>query len=156
MQRRPKIVVSTKIEANKDKIYRTNDIHDLAGLVFPNKNAVDLRAAFILIFLAIKYSRKDRISTPVLEDIRKKKAPEIGCKSLWKARATMARLGIIARRDGIYWQFSTKFSKSINNLAAKVAHLMQPNGSRESEEKDWFLLECAKGMKREPLKRQSF
>ena len=146
MKRRTKTIISTKIEANKDRIYRANDVHDLAGLIFPNKNAFDLRAAFILIFLSIKYSRDRRISTPELENIRKKKALEVSPKSLWKARATMARIGLIAKREG-YWQFSTKFGKSLENLAEKTARFMVPDGSNAGERKDWFFLDCAKGMK---------
>jgi len=147
MKRPVRTPISTKIEVNKDKIYRANDIFDLATLIFPNKNAKDLRAAFILIFLAIKYSREWRLTTAEIDKIRKKKCPEISQKTLWKARATMARIGIISRRDGIYWQFSTKFSKSLSYLAEKTEQLMVPIGSREQEEKEWFLLECAKGMK---------
>jgi hypothetical protein len=116
MKKQARTIISTKIEANKDKIYRATDIHDLANLIFPNKNATDLRAAFILIFLAIKYSRKQRLTTPELEEVRSEKVPEVSQKSLWKARATMARLGIITRKDQICWQFSTKFKKSLLNL----------------------------------------
>ena len=146
MKRHNRTAISTKIEANKDKIYRASDIHDIAGLIFTNKNAKDLRTAFILIFLAIKYSQDRKLTSPELEDIRQKKAPEVSQKSMWKARATMARIGIITRRDGIYWQFSTKFGKSLNNLAKKTGQLMVPNGSREQAQTEWFLLECTKGM----------
>ena len=148
MKRRTKTIISTRIEANKDKIYRTGDVHDLAGLVFPSKNAVDLRTGFILIFLSIKYSEDQRISTAELEYARKEKAGEVSRKSLWKARAAMARIGLITRRDGC-WQFSSKFGKSLQNLACTTARLMVPNGSPTHEDKDWFLLECSKGMKRE-------
>jgi len=147
MKRQARTVISTKIEANKDKIYRANDIHDIASLIFTNKNATDLRTAFILIFLAIKYSRDHKITTSELEDIRQIKAPEVSRKSMWKARATMARIGIITRKDGIYWQFSTKFGKSLKNLAEKTAQLIVPNGSKEQAQKEWFLLECTKGMR---------
>jgi len=147
MKRRTKTVISTKIEVNKDRIYRANDVHDLAGLIFPNKNAVDLRTAFILIFLSIKYSRERRVSTSELENIRKKKALEVSPKGLWKARATMARIGLIAKREG-FWQFSTKFGKSLGNLGEKAAQLMVPDGSPAQEYKEWFLLEYARGIKR--------
>jgi len=146
MKRNTKTAISTKIEANKDKVYRASDIHDIAGLIFTNKNAKDLRTAFILIFLAIKYSQDHKLISPELEGIRQKKTPEVSQKTLWKARATMARIGIITRRDGIYWQFSTKFGKSLNNLAEKTGQLMVPNGLREQAQKEWFLLECSKGM----------
>ena len=146
MKRRTKTIISTKIEVNKDRIYRANDVHDLAGLIFPNKNAVDLRTAFILIFLSIKYSRERRVSTSELENIRKKKVLEVSPKSLWKARATMARIGLIAKREG-FWQFSTKFGKSLGNLAEKTGRFMVPDSSNTGERKDWFLLDCAKGMK---------
>ncbi len=148
MKRRTKTIISTRIEANKDKIYRTGDVHDLAGLVFPSKNAVDLRTGFILIFLSIKYSEDQRISTAELEYARKEKVREVSRKSLWKARAAMARIGLITRRDGC-WQFSSKFGKSLQNLANTTARVMVPDGSATQEGKDWFLLECAKGMKRE-------
>ena len=70
MKRQGKTIISTKIEANKDKIYRTQDIHDLAYLIFPNKNAKDLRVAFIMIFLSIKYSPENKLASPELEDMR--------------------------------------------------------------------------------------
>jgi len=146
MKRQARTVISTKIEANKDKIYRANDIHDIASLIFTNKNATDLRTAFILIFLPIKYSQTCKLTTSELENIRQKKTPEVSRKSMWKARATMARIGIITRKDGIYWQFSTKFGKSLKNLAEKTARLIVPNGSKEQAQKEWFLLECTKGM----------
>jgi hypothetical protein len=144
MKRRSRTPISTKIEANKDKIYRASDIHDLASMIFPNKNATDLRVAFILIFLAIKYSRDHRMTTSELYVIRKEKVPEVSLKSLWKARATMARIGIITRRDQIYWQFSAKFGKSLYNLAEKVANLMAPKYCREQIDKEWYLLDHAR------------
>ena len=90
MKRQAKTIISTKIEANKDKIYRTNDLYDLSILIFPNKNAKELRTAFILIFLAIKENKDRRITTPELENSRKEKAQELSQKSLWKARAKTA------------------------------------------------------------------
>jgi len=144
MKRQARTVISTKIEANKDKIYRASDIHDIAGLIFTNKNATDLRVAFILIFLSIKYSQDNKLTSSELENIRQKKAPEVSRKSMWKARATMARIGIITRKDRIYWQFSTKFGKSLKNLAEKTARLIVPNGSKEQAQKEWFLLDHAK------------
>jgi len=144
MKRRIKTIISTRIEANKDKIYRAADVHDLASLAFPNKNATDLRAAFILIFLSIKHSRDQSVTTPELEENRIIRAPGISPKSLWKARASMARIGLIAHRGG-YWRFSSKFGKSLQNLASMAARLMVPNGSSAQEDKEWFLLECARG-----------
>ena len=140
MKRQGKTIISTKIEINKDKIYRTQDIHDLAHLIFPNKNAKDLRVAFMLIFLSLKYSPGNQLTSPELEDLRTQKNSGISQKTLWKARATMARIGIIERRDGIYWQFSSRFGRSLKNLADKVNQFMVPIGNSEQEEKEWFLL----------------
>ena len=140
MKRQGKTIISTKIEANKDKIYRTQDIHDLAHLIFPNKNARDLRVAFILIFLSIKYSSKNKLTTSELEEMRLQKSPEISQKTLWKTRAVMARIGLIERRDGIYWKFSTRLGRSMKNLAEKVNQFMVPIGNSEQEDKEWFLL----------------
>jgi hypothetical protein len=140
MKRQGKTIISTKIEANKDKIYRTQDIHDLSYLVFPNKNAKDLRIAFILIFLSIKYSREGKITTLELENMRIQKNSGISQKTLWKARAVMARIGIIDRRDGIYWKLSTRFGKSFENLIKKIRYFMLPTGNLEQEKKDWVLL----------------
>jgi len=140
MKRQGKTIISTKIEANKDKIYRTQDIHDLAYLIFPNKNAKDLRIAFILIFLSIKYNPGNKLTSPELEGKRIKKQSGISQKTLWKARAVMARIGIIERRDGIYWKLSTRFGKSLKNLSEKIKYLMIPNGNIEQEKKEWNLL----------------
>jgi len=140
MKRQGKTIISTKIEANKDKIYRTQDIHDLAHLIFPNKKAKDLRTAFILIFLSLKYSQENKLTSPELEDMRIQKNSGISQKTLWKARAVMARIGIIERRDGIYWKLSTRFGKSFENLAEKIKYFMMPNGNIEQEKKEWILL----------------
>lgn len=140
MKRPGKTIISTKIEANKDKIYRTQDIHDLAYLIFPNKNATDLRTAFILIFLSIKYHPHGKLITPELEDMRVRKCPGVSQKTLWKARAVMARIGIIERRDGIYWKLSSRFGRSLCNLADKVSQFMVPTGDSEREKKEWYLL----------------
>jgi len=140
MKRQGKTIISTKIEANKDKIYRTQDIHDLSYLIFPNKNAKELRVAFILIFLSIKYCPGNKLTSRELEDMRLQKKSEVSQKTLWKARAVIARIGIIERRDGIYWQFSSRFGKSLKNLAEKVDQFMVPTGNTEQEEKEWFLL----------------
>jgi hypothetical protein len=141
MKRQGKTIISTKMEANKDKIYRTQDIHDLSYLIFPNKNAKGLRIAFILIFLSLKYRPENKLTTPELEDMRLQKSLKISQKTLWKARAVMARLGIIERRDGIYWKFSSRFKKSLKNLADKMSQFMVPNGNIKQEEKEWFLLQ---------------
>ena len=140
MKRQGKTIISTKIEVNKDKIYRTQDVHDLAHLIFPNKNAKDLRIAFMLIFLSIKYSPVKKLTTSELEGIRTQKDSVISQKTLWKTRAVMARIGIIERRDGIYWQFSSRFSKSVKNLSEKINRFMMPIGNIEQEKKEWFLL----------------
>ncbi len=140
MKRQGKTIISTKIEANKDKIYRTQDIHDLAYLIFSNKNAKDLRVAFILIFLSIKYSPENKLASPELEDMRIQKSSGISQKTLWKARAAMARIGIIERRDGTYWKLSTRFGKSLHNLAEKVNQFMVSIENIEQEKKEWFLL----------------
>lgn len=141
MKRQGKSIISTKIEANKDKIYRAQDIHDLSYLIFPNKNARDLRKAIILIFLSIKYSPEGKLTTPEIDAMRLRKCSEVSQKTFWKARAAMARLGIIERRNGIYWQFSSRFGKALLNLADKVNSFMVPAGNIGQEEKEWFLLE---------------
>jgi hypothetical protein len=140
MKRQGKTIISTKIEANKDKIYRTQDIHDLAHLIFPNKNAKDLRIAFILIFLSIKYNLGNKLTSPEIEKKRLEKQSGISQKTLWKARAVMARIGIIERRDGIYWQFSSRFGRSLKNLMDKVNQFMVPTGNAGQKKKEWFLL----------------
>jgi hypothetical protein len=141
MKRLAKTNISTKIEANKDKIYRTQDIHDLAHIIFPNKNATALRTAFMLIFLSIKYHPQGKLTTPELEDMRTQKCPGVSQKSLWKARAVMARLGLIERRDGIYWILSSRFSRAMKNLAEKTDQFMVPMNNLNQEKKEWKLLE---------------
>jgi hypothetical protein len=142
MKRQGKTIISTKIEVNKDKIYRTHDIHDLAYLIFPNKNAKDLRAAFILIFLSIKYSPINKLTSSELEENRLQKQLGISQKTLWKARAVMTRIGIIERRNGVYWQFSSRFGKSLKNLAEKIDQFKISIGNRGYEKKEWFFLFC--------------
>ena len=52
----------------------------------------------------------------------------------------MVRIGIIERRDGISWRLSSRFGKSLHNLAEKVNQFMMPIGNIEQEEKEWCLL----------------
>ena|GEM_PF-2704615 len=139
-----KTLIPTRIDINKDKIYRVSDIHDFACLVFPHKNAKDLRAACILIFLGIKYSLEYNLTTQELEVLRKRKLPEISQKSLWKARATMARMGLIVRTDRIFWKFSSRFTKSLTTLSEKVSRHMAHSFDRGQREKEWFLLDYVK------------
>ena len=146
MNRRIRTSITTRVDLNKDRIYRLSDIHDVASLVYPNKNATDLRAAFILIFVGIKYSRERKLTSSEIDQLRLEKAPVLSQKTLWKARATMARLGIIERKDMIYWKLSSRFSKSLTNFAGKVEQMMTPNGLRNQHEKEWYLLDHALAM----------
>ena len=143
MNRRIRTIITTRLDLNKDRIYRLSDIHDIASLVYPNKNATDLRTAFILIFVGIKYSRERRLTSSEVDQLRLEKAPELSQKTLWKARATMARVGIIERKDMICWKLSSRFSKSLKNLADKVEQMMIPNGLRDQHKKEWYLLDHA-------------
>jgi hypothetical protein len=95
----------------------------------------------MLIFLSIKYHPQGKLTTPELEDMRTQKCPGVSQKSLWKARAVMARIGLIERRDGIYWRLSTRFGKSLSNLANKVNQFMVPTGDTKQERKEWLLLQ---------------
>ena len=140
MKRPAKTLVSTKIEANYGKIYRTNDLHDLSYIFFPNKNAKELRIAFMLIFLAIKHSQAGKMSSLEIENIRVQQKRRVSQKTLWKARAVMSRIGLIERRDGLYWKFSSRFRKSFLNLADRIQQLSIPTGEKNQGKREWFLL----------------
>lgn len=63
MKRPDRRPISTKIEVNKDKIYRISDPIQLTEVFFPSKNANLRRAAFLSIFFEIKNAPNQRLDT---------------------------------------------------------------------------------------------
>jgi hypothetical protein len=129
-----------KIDINKDRIYRLSDPIQLACIFFPSKNAKSKRAAFLAIFFEIRGSLSMRVATT--DHVAKKY--NLSPSSVTKARAKMVRVGLIRRRQG-YWQFSTVFTKSLENLAQKLAAYQIPPNSEDEREKERFFVELAQG-----------
>ena len=114
MMKRGRTAISSKIEINKDRIYRVSDPIQLAEIFFPSKNAYRKRAAFLAVFFEIKNARSQRLETT--DHISQKY--ELSQSSITKARTKMTRIGLIRKREG-FWIFSTVFAKSMDNLAKK-------------------------------------
>jgi hypothetical protein len=141
--------VSTRVDLNAGRIYRTADIQDLSMLVFPSRNATDLRVAFILIWATILESREGKVTSDELDFKRRELAPEISQKTLWKTRAVMSRLGMIVLRDMEYWQFSGRWAGSLDSLAKKSDSMMTKPATRDQMKKVWTLLNYSKALLKE-------
>jgi hypothetical protein len=134
-------LVSTKIEANHNKIYRTECLDELATVLFPgNKNHQKI---FISIFVELKWAEDQFLST--LEPVADKYG--YSRRVLEAVRAKMRRLGLIDHvsrfnkkygyREG--WVFSNRFSRALSNLGELIIHLRKKKNSlQEKKERDLF------------------
>ncbi len=132
--------ISTKIEINKDKIYRISDPIQLAEIFFPSKNANQRRAAFLSIFFEIKNAPHQRLNTT--DSIAKKY--NLSQSAITKARTKMTRIGLIRKREG-YWIFSTIFLKAIESLGQKLKANQAPAQNRDQIDRERLFVEIAKG-----------
>ena len=130
----------TKVEFDHNKIYRAQDLHDISYLFFPQKLAKMLRASFIALFLEIKNSQNQKLSDTSY--IAEKYV--LPLSSICKARAKMRKIGLIDFRGG-YWGFSSRFERSLRNLAKKTIRTQVRATSRQQREKELFLVELSKG-----------
>ena len=130
-------MTSTKIEWSFNKIARLTDLSDLAELLFPgNRNQ---QHAFLATWLAIKWSEHG-----IVPNIAKVAADHgISRRTLDRIRAKMRRIGLIdhvSRFNGARgyqegWTLSTRFERSLNQMAQTMASFRDPNhGSKEKDE----------------------
>ena len=141
MKRPAKEPISTKIEINKDKIYRISDPIQLAEIFFPAKNAHHKRAAFLAIFFEIKNSKDQKLDTTDHLAVKY----DLGQSSITKARAKMVRIGLIRKRDG-YWIYSSVFGKTLRNLLSKIETYQIPALSDQGKDRERFFIELCKNM----------
>jgi len=141
MKRPTREPISTKIEVNKDKIYRISDPIQLAEIFFPSKNAHQKRAAFLAMFFEIKNTKDQKLDST--DHIANKYG--IGQSSVTKARAKMSRIGLIRKRDG-YWIFSSVFGKTLKNLITKLEGHQMPAQTDQEKKRERFYVEMAKGV----------
>ncbi|MBM3335052.1 hypothetical protein FJY63_10370 [Candidatus Sumerlaeota bacterium] len=132
-------MVSTKIEISHSRIARTEDIDELAALLFPgNKNHQRIFAA---VFVELKWS--DGQFLFVLEPVADKY--DLSRRVLETVRAKMRRMGLIDHvsrfnkrygyREG--WVFSNKFSNALNQLADLPTRLREKrNPNQEAKDRD--------------------
>lgn len=139
MRRLTNKAISTKIEINKDKVYRISDPIQLAEIFFPVKNAHKKRAAFLAIFFEIKNTKDQKLDTT--DHIAAKYG--LGQSSITKARTKMSRIGLIRKRDG-YWIYSSVFGKTLRNLITKLETFQIPVSNNEEKEREKFYVEMAK------------
>jgi DNA-binding transcriptional MocR family regulator len=137
-------MTSTKIEWSFNKIAKLSDSADLAEMLFPgNRNQ---QHAFLVVWFSLKWG--DHRMVPNLESVIRKHG--ISRRTFERVRAKLRRLGLIdhvsrfnARhgcREG--WVLSTRFQRSLSQLAAKAAELA--DAERGSRDKDEMLLEFAR------------
>ena len=141
MKRPAREPISTKIEFNKDRIYRISDPIQLAEIFFPAKNAQHKRAAFLAIFFEIKNAKDQKLDTT--DHIAKKYG--LGQSSVTKARTKMTRIGLIRKRDG-YWIYSSVFGKTLKNLITKIEAYQIPAQTNQEKDRERFYVEMAKGV----------
>ena len=143
MKRLAREPISTKIEVNKDKVYRVSDPIQFAEIFFPAKNAHQKRAAFLAIFFEIKNAKDQKLDTT--DHIAKKYG--LGQSSITKARTKMTRMGLIRKRDG-YWIYSSVFGKVLKNLIIKIETYQMPAQTDQEKKRERFYVEMAKNMHR--------
>jgi hypothetical protein len=141
MKRLAREPISTKIEGNKDKIYRISDPIQLAEIFFPPKNAHRKRAAFLAIFFEIKNTRDQKLDTT--DHIAS--VYGLSPSSLTKARIKMSRIGLIRKRDG-YWIYSSVFGKTLKNLTTKLDAHQIPAQTDQEIKRERLYVEMAKGV----------
>ena len=106
-----KAKASDKIEVNPGRIYRITDPLQLAYVIFPHKDAKQLRAAFLAIFFTIRNDTHQKTESTGLLSAKF----EIPISTICKARSKMSRIGLIKKQDG-YWQFSNRFFTALEKL----------------------------------------
>ena len=64
--------------------------------------------------------------------------------SITKARIKMSRVGLITHRQH-YWQFSSKFARSLQVLKDKIETFKLPAENLLQKKKELFMIEITKG-----------
>ena len=135
-----KTQTSDRIELNPGKIYGVTDFEQLATIFFPQSTGKQLRSSFIAIFCEIKNSNNQKIiSTDYIAE-KYKLLPS----SVTKARIKMSRIGLITHRQQ-YWQFSSKFVRSLHILSDKIETFKLPAENLLQKKKELFMIEITKG-----------
>ena len=132
-------VVSTKIEANHNRLARIQDLDELARILFPgNRNH---QRIFLAVFVELKWA--DGQFLPAMEPVADKHG--LSRRSLETVRAKMRRLGLVDhvsrfnRRHGYRegWVFSNKLGKALQRLAALTESLRERrDGAAEQRDRD--------------------
>jgi hypothetical protein len=133
--------LSTKINADNKKIYKVSDPVELSRLFFPNNNAKHKRAAFLAIMYEIRNSSYKKARPTKLNKIPKKY--EINKASYYKARAKMAKLGIISKASG-YWKFIDGFRNAMSHLIKELDALKYPAETLLEEATEYANVQTAK------------
>jgi len=146
-QKRPPSVqtmtTSTKIEAGYGRVNRMTDASDLAELLFPGNRGH--QHAFLVIWFTLKWAGPHIV--PNLAEVVREHG--ISRRTFERVRAKMRRLGLIERvsrfssrlagREG--WVLSTRFERSLEQLARKVADFRDVATS--SKDKDLLMVRLA-------------
>lgn len=134
---------NTKVKLGFNRIQRLRDLDELARLLFPgNKNHQKI---FLAIFLELKYAENEYLNK--LTFITDKY--DVSRRSLQRVRSKARKLGLIDHvsrfsqklgyREG--WVLSTRFERSLEKLAEKVAGFKKREGGAKREQKDWDALD---------------
>ena len=132
-------MVSTKIDANHNRLARTQDLDELARVLFPGSR--NHQRIFLAVFVELKWADGQFLAS--LESIADKHG--FSRRSLETVRAKMRRLGIVDhvsrfnRRYGYRegWVFSNHFSKGLRRLAGLLERLRERRvGVQEMKDRD--------------------
>jgi hypothetical protein len=137
-----RIVPSTKIEFNCNRIARIQGLDELASLLFPGNKTH--QKIYLAVFIELKYAPRHFL--PVLSPLCDKYG--FTPRMLETVRSKMRRLGLIdhvARFNKAWgyqegWVFSNRFCRSLAKLGDLSTGLRQPKDAlQEQKDRDLFL-----------------
>lgn len=132
-----------RIDLNRNKIEKCNDLEDFAKIFMPQKSAKQLRAAFMAIYCEIKNAPDQQIeSTDHIAD-----KYQLSQSTVSKARAKMSRpgFGLIQKNRHGYWKFSERFKTTIIMIGVLNDRMKHPAESQDQIKKENLMIEIAKG-----------
>lgn len=132
-----------RIELNRNKIEKCNDLEEFARIFFPQKSAKQLRAAFMAIYCEIKNASEQQIEST--DHIAHKY--NLSQSVISKARAKMSRqgFGLIHRNRHGFWRLSMRFQGTLALLRNLQYRMESPAKSKDQIKKEKLMIEIAKG-----------
>ncbi|MFC1590944.1 hypothetical protein ACFL43_00300 [Thermodesulfobacteriota bacterium] len=133
----------TRIDLNRNKIEKCNDLEQFARIFLPQSSAKQLRAAFMAIYCEIKNAPDQQIQST--DHIAEKY--QLSQSTVSKARAKMSKqgLGIIGMNRHGYYRLSDRLEGTLNMIARLNDRMKYPAESQEQIKIEKMMIEIAKG-----------